>query len=185
MTQKSCTNFCCFLCEWDSRAKSVNFSKKNWPLHTLYTPGRKNVAHEFLVDRCKVLLPTLHIKLGPMKNFAKVPERNDPAFSVLCEKIPRLSTETIKAGVFTGLQIRQFFADLQIDLALSDDEKSAFNTFRHVTTVFHRKCKSRQLQETCGGSYNFLREAWLHATCRSKCISSIRAWFPIHLTVVL
>ena len=64
--QKSCTKFCCFLCEWGSRAKSVHYSKKNWPLPTLHTHGTKNVAHQFLVDRCKVLLPTLHVnRLAP------------------------------------------------------------------------------------------------------------------------
>ena len=74
--------------------------------------------------------------MGLMKNFVKVPDRNGPAFSILCEKFPRLSTETIKAGVFIGPQIRQLFTDLQFDLALSDDEKAAFNAFRHVATGF-------------------------------------------------
>jgi len=71
-----------------------------------------------------------------MKNFVKVPYRNGPEFSVLCEKFPRLSTETIKAGVFIGPQIRQLFTDLQFDLALSDDEKAAWNALRHVATGF-------------------------------------------------
>ena len=133
--QKSCTKFCCFLCEWDSRAKRAHYSK-NWLLLTLRTPGTKNVAHQFFVDRCKVLLPTLHIKLGFMKNFVKVPYINGPEFSILREKFPRLSTETIKAGVFIGPQIRQLFTDLQFDLALSDDEKAAWNAFGTLRLVF-------------------------------------------------
>lgn len=95
-----------------------------------------NVAHQFLVDRCKVLLTTLHFNSGHMKNFVKVPYRNGPAFLILCEKFPRLSTETIYAGVFIGPQIRQLFTDFQFDLALSDDEKAAWNAFRHVATGF-------------------------------------------------
>jgi hypothetical protein len=71
-----------------------------------------------------------------MKNFVKVPNRNGPAFSFLCEKSPRLSTETINAGVFIGLQIRQLFRDLQFDLAVSDDEKAAWIAFGHVATGF-------------------------------------------------
>ena len=96
----------------------------------------------FLVDRCKVLLPAPHIKLGLMKNFVKVPYRNGLAFSILCEKFPRLSTETIKAGVFIGPQIRQLFRNLQFDLALSDDEKPAWNAFRRVATAFLRNVKA-------------------------------------------
>lgn len=134
--QKSCSKLCFFLCEWDSLARSVRYSKKNWPLCKLQTPGTKNLAHQFLVDRCKELRPPVHIKLGLMKNFVKVPSRNGHAFSSLCEKFPRLSTETIKAGVFIDPQIRQLFRNLQLDLALSDDEKAAWIAFRHVATGF-------------------------------------------------
>jgi hypothetical protein len=67
--------------------------------------------------------------------------------------------EKIKAGVFIGLQTRLLFRDPQFDLVLSDDEKAAWNAFRHV--AFSRKFKSHQLQDACGGSYNSLREARL------------------------
>jgi hypothetical protein len=94
--QKGYIKFCCFLCEWDSRAK------KNWPLRKSHTPGTQNVAHQPLVDPCKVLFPPLHIKLGPIKNSVMAQDRNGLAFSFLCEKFPRLSTEKIKVGVFTS-----------------------------------------------------------------------------------
>jgi hypothetical protein len=74
--------------------------------------------------------------LGLLRNFVKVPYRNGPEFSNLREKFPRLSTETIRAGVFIGLQVRQLFTDLQFNLTLSDDEKAAWNAFRHVATGF-------------------------------------------------
>lgn len=83
-----------------------------------------------------MLLPRVHIKLGLMKNFVKVPNRNGPAFSFLCEKFLRLITETIKAGVFIGPQIRQLFRDFQFDRALSDDGKAEWIAFRHVATGF-------------------------------------------------
>jgi hypothetical protein len=57
--QKGYTKFCYFLCEWDIRAKSVHYSKKNWPLHKSHTPGAKNVAHQPLADLHKVLVPPL------------------------------------------------------------------------------------------------------------------------------
>jgi hypothetical protein len=100
--QKGYTKFCYFLCEWYSYAKSVHYSKKNRPLHKSCTSETKNVAHQPLVDPCKVLLSPLYIKFRLMKNFMKALHRSGPAFSFLCEKFPRLSEEKIKAGVFIG-----------------------------------------------------------------------------------
>ena len=62
-------------------------------------PGTKIVAHQPLVDPCKMLLPLLQVKLDLMKDFVKALDRNDLTFSFLCEKFPRLSTEKIKEGV--------------------------------------------------------------------------------------
>ena len=133
--QKCYTKFCYFLCESDSHAKSVHYSK-NWALHKSHTPETKNVADQPLADPCKVWLPPLHINLGLMKNFVKALDRNGPAFSFLYEKFPRFSMEKIKAGVFFGLQIRQLFRDTHFYLVLSDDEKAAWNAFRHAATGF-------------------------------------------------
>jgi hypothetical protein len=62
-------------------------------------PGTKIVTHQSLVDPCKMLFPPLQVKLDLMKDFVKALDRNDSAFSFLCEKFPRLSTEKIKEGV--------------------------------------------------------------------------------------
>jgi len=29
--QQEFTNYCCFICEWDSRALSLHYSRKGWP----------------------------------------------------------------------------------------------------------------------------------------------------------
>jgi hypothetical protein len=101
--QKGYEKFCCFPCGWDScHARSVHYSKKNWPQHKSYTPGAKNVAYQPLVDLCKVLLPPWLIKLGLMKSFMKTLDRNGPAFTFLHEKFPRFSLEKIKVGLFIG-----------------------------------------------------------------------------------
>lgn len=71
----------------------------------------------------------------------KAPDRNGPAFSFLCEKFQSLSAEKIKAGVFSGAQIRQLFRGPQFDLALSVDEKAVWNTFRHIATGFQVNVK--------------------------------------------
>jgi len=40
------TKFCCFLCEWDSRAKEKHYVVKNWPRRDSLKPGTKNVNEE-------------------------------------------------------------------------------------------------------------------------------------------
>jgi hypothetical protein len=100
-----------------------------------------------------------------MKNYMKALDRNGPAFSFLCEKFPRLSMEKIKAGVFISPQIRQLFRDPQFHLILSDDEKAAWNSFRHVTTGFLGNVKALKFRKLVENLYNFLRETRLqHVT---------------------
>ena len=156
--QKSYSKFCCFVCMWDSRARSVLYSKKNCPLYKSHTLRTKSTARQPLADPCKMLLPPLYIKLGLMKNSVKTLDRNGTAFSFMCEKFPRHSVEKIKAGVFIGPQICQLFRDLLSDVASNDDEKAARNAFRHVATGFlgNVKTVTHQLWDTYGGSYNFL-----------------------------
>jgi hypothetical protein len=59
--QAGYTKYPCFLCEWDSRAQSKHWEQKQWQ------PGNKNILCQSLVDRRKLVLPPLHIKLGIMK----------------------------------------------------------------------------------------------------------------------
>jgi hypothetical protein len=69
--QKSYAKFYCFLCMWDRRARSVLYSKKNCPLYKSHTLRTKNIAHQPLVDPCKMLLIPLYIKLGSHEKFCE------------------------------------------------------------------------------------------------------------------
>lgn len=54
-------------------------------------PGNKNVIREPLVEREKVIMPPLHIKLGLMKNFVKALEKtNSEGFLYLRQKFPEV-----------------------------------------------------------------------------------------------
>lgn len=117
---------------------------------TVSTPETKNAAHQPLVDPCKVLLPSLHIKLGPMKCFVKALDRTGPESSFLCAKFPRWGMEKIKAGVFSCPQIRQLFKKPQFVLAVSDDEKADWNGFRHVTAGFIGNAKAVNFRKLLG-----------------------------------
>ena len=37
------TKYCCFICEWDSRARSLHYSTKDWPARKSLEPGTMNV----------------------------------------------------------------------------------------------------------------------------------------------
>jgi len=98
--QLGCTNYCCFLCEWDSRAKTLDYLKTEWPRRKFLKVGEKNVQHPALIEWHKILVPPLRIKLGLMKNFVKAVDRTGLVFKCLAEKFPRLSEAKIKRGFF-------------------------------------------------------------------------------------
>ncbi|XP_076059422.1 uncharacterized protein LOC143036052 [Oratosquilla oratoria] len=105
--QTGYTKYCCFICEWDSRDRQQHYIKKSWPIRNIMQPGNKNVLRVPLIDRDKVLMPPLHIKLGLMKNFVKALDNDSDAFRYLCSKFPELSYAKVKEGVFIGPQIRK------------------------------------------------------------------------------
>jgi hypothetical protein len=50
----------------------------------------------------------LHIKLGLVKNFVKVLNRNSNGFLCLKEKFPKVTDTKIKVGIFVCLQIKNW-----------------------------------------------------------------------------
>jgi hypothetical protein len=54
------TKYCCFICEWDSRALSLHYSRKDWPARKSLEPGIMNVENQPLVEPSKILLPSMH-----------------------------------------------------------------------------------------------------------------------------
>ena len=47
--QQVFTKYCCLICEWDSRARSLHYSKY-WPARKSLEPGIMNVENQPLVD---------------------------------------------------------------------------------------------------------------------------------------
>ena len=90
------TKFCCFLCEWDSRAKDKHYKIKGWPKRENSLPGEKYVRTEPLVDKNKILLPPLHITLGLMNIFVKAMNKHNKGFEYLRDKFPELSDAKLK-----------------------------------------------------------------------------------------
>ncbi|KAI6652464.1 hypothetical protein LOD99_7478 [Oopsacas minuta] len=97
--QPGYTRYCCFLYEWDSRARQSHYIVKEWPLQYQLTAGVKSVSCQSLVYLEKILLPPLHIKLGLMKNFVKaIVEYNKEGedFKYLKDKFPKVNDAKIK-----------------------------------------------------------------------------------------
>jgi len=79
--QQGLTKYCCFICEWDSRARSLHYSRKDWPARKSLEPGIMNVENQPLVEPSKILLPSMRFKLGLMKKFVKAMNQEEPAFT--------------------------------------------------------------------------------------------------------
>jgi hypothetical protein len=63
--QQEITKYCCFICEWDNKARSLHYSRKNWPAKKSLEPGIMNAENQPLVEPSKILLPSMYLKLGP------------------------------------------------------------------------------------------------------------------------
>ena len=92
----------CFLCLWDSQADSQHYVQCNWQVRTSFEPGSHNVQAQSLANPQNILLPPLHIKLGLMKNFVKVLNKEGRAIAVLKHKFPLVSEAKLKGGIFDG-----------------------------------------------------------------------------------
>jgi len=81
--QQGFTKYSYFICEWDSRARSLHYSRKDWPARKSLEQGITNVENQPLVERSKILLPSMHLKLDLMKNSVKAMNQEEAAFTYL------------------------------------------------------------------------------------------------------
>ena len=140
--QSGNTKFPCFLCLWDSRDRTKHYVKKTWPDRATLEAGSANIVQEPLVDRNKVLLPPLHIKLGLMKQYVKALNKEGDCFKYLKKKFPKLSDAKIKEGVFDGPQIRKLLKDDEFVRTMTEKEEAAWVSFREVVQNFLGNHKS-------------------------------------------
>ena len=103
--QQSYMKFCCLLSEWNSQVKTFHYKKRDWPCWPSLELGTKNAQHILLIESSNILLPSVHIRLGLMKNFFKVMDQTGSAFRYFTEKFPGISIAKTKEGVFFGPQM--------------------------------------------------------------------------------
>ena len=100
----------CFPCLWDSRTDEQHYVVKNWPPREDLTLGFHNVLNSPLLERSKILLPRLHIKLGLAKQFVKSLKPTSRAFRYIRQMFSSISEAKVKGGIFVGPQIRKMLA---------------------------------------------------------------------------
>ena len=59
-------------------------------------PGEKYIRNRLIVDKDKILLLPMHIKLGLMKNFVKATNKKGKDFEFLREKFPEVGDSKFK-----------------------------------------------------------------------------------------
>jgi hypothetical protein len=122
------TKYCCFICEWDNTAWILRYLRKDWPARKTLEPGIMNVENQPLLEPSKILFPSMHLKLGVMKNFVKAMDQGEAAFTCVSENFPRVSEAKLKEGIFIGSQIRVVIKDEYFDKLLQGDEKAAWDS---------------------------------------------------------
>ena len=136
----------CFFSYWDSRATSQHWVKKDWPARENLKVGDKNVINEPIVNRDRIILPPLHIKLGLMKQFLKALDKHGSCFNNIVQKFPGLSMENLKAGSFDGPQIRKFIQDQAFTSYMTAVESAAWCLYISVVRELLGNTKASNYQ---------------------------------------
>ncbi|GBM28835.1 hypothetical protein AVEN_43559-1 [Araneus ventricosus] len=131
-----CTKYCCFLCLWNSKAIALHYIESDWSQRASFKSGEMNVEDPPLSEPHKIIIPTLHIKLGLVKNLVKAMDKNGLAFKYPHEKFPLLCVARIIEGVFVGPQIKQLFRDPKFEKLLQSKGKLVWDAFYQVSANF-------------------------------------------------
>jgi len=136
-----------------SNLTSIHYSRKDWPARKSLESGIMNVENQPLVELCKILLPCLYLylnsylKLGLTKNSVKTMNQEEPAFTYLRERFPRLSEAKLKEGIFIGPQIRDLIKDEYFEKLLQGDEKAVWESFKFVVKGFLGNRRAQNYEE--------------------------------------
>jgi hypothetical protein len=182
--QSNYTQFCHFLCQWDSRVKDKHYKIKGWPMGENSVPGGKYVRNQALVDKDKILLLPLHIKLGLMKNFVKAMNKHGKHFEYLREKFPKLSDAKLKEGIFIGLQIRGIIDDDVFEHLSPETEKSAWLTFEAVCLNFLGNVKAENYKELVEDVLKAYQTMECNMSLKIHFLHSHLDFFPLNLGAV-
>ena len=110
--------------------------KKDWPAREDLAVDDKNIINEPLVNRDRIILPPLHIKLCLMKQFVKALDRNGDCLNYIAKTFPSLSMEKLKAGIFDGPQICKLMQDQAFTPRITVGGRAAWCSYVSVMQEF-------------------------------------------------
>jgi len=137
-----------------------------------------NVENQPLVEPSKVLLPSMHLKLGLMKNFVKAMNQEESAFTYLWEKFPRLSGAKLKEGIFIGPQIRDLIKDEYFDKLLQGDEKAAWDGYKFVVKGFFGNRRAQNYEELVNNLLQSYQKVGCNMSLKTHLLHSHLDFFP-------
>jgi hypothetical protein len=85
---------CCFLLEWDIRARSSHYGVREWSRYKKFLPEQQNIANGPRLDSQKIF--PFHIKLLLMKNSVKAMHIYGDGIRYLVRKFSWISEEQIR-----------------------------------------------------------------------------------------
>lgn len=182
--QSGYTKFNCFLCLYDSRNYTQHWETSHWPPRTDYTPGQFNVKSQPIVQRERIILPPLHIKLGLMSAFVKALGKESPALDYLQEMFPKLSKMKIESGIFVGPQIRKVMHSDEFKNYLNPDQKNAWNSFEDVIDGFLGNKRSANYEQLIATMLENFRKIGAHLTLKAHFLKSHLDFFPEQMGAV-
>ena len=134
-----------------------------------------------LVEPSKILLPSMYLKLGLMKNCVKAMNQEKAAFTYLREKFPRLSEVKFKEGVFIGPQIQDRIKDEYFDKLLQRDEKVARESSKFVIKGFLGNRRAQNYEELVNNLWQSHHKLGCNMSLKIHFLHSHLDFFPREL----
>ncbi len=111
-------------------------SSTTWSKLVTLRRSHTRLPHSPLIERSKILLPSLHSKLGLAKQFVKSLKPTSRAFRYIRQLFPSISEAKVKGGIFVGPQIRRMLASEGLEGLMPDLERNAWQVLRVIVEGF-------------------------------------------------
>ena len=140
--------------------------------------GGYNIINEPPAERKKIILSTLHITLGLIKQLVEAHNKDGNCFQHICTTFPGLSNEKLKDGLFDGPQIRTLTKDATFVNSMNGIESSAWNYFVKVVQTFLGNNNADNYEELVNSMLNKSRKHGANMIIKVHCLHSHLNRFP-------
>jgi hypothetical protein len=124
---------------------------KQWPLRRETILGENTIAHWPLVDKTKIYLPPIHLKLGLIKISVKAMNKKSEQVIYLRQTFPHISQTKTKEGIFVIPQENIYFKTLTIETNWILPTKQPGKCLKTYTATFW-EIKIRKICRNCGAA---------------------------------